>query len=43
MVYGFDRVVKHQEPDGVIYSVEVPDELVPVLMAWKDLCNRLGW
>jgi len=43
MVYGFDRVVKHQEPDGVIYAVEMPNELVPVLMTWKDLCDGLGW
>ena len=43
MVYGFDRVVKHQEPDGVIYGVEMPNELVPVLMTWKDLCDCLGW
>jgi hypothetical protein len=43
MIYGFDRVVEHQEPDGVIYSIEVPNELVPFLVAWRDLCNCNRW
>lgn len=43
VMYGFDRVAENHEPDGVIDPVKVLDELVPIVMAWKTLCDRFRW
>ena len=34
VMYGFDRVAEHHEPNGVIDPVKVLNEFVPVDIAW---------